>query len=125
MDLSIQEFNFNKTLRENKRATKEKLYQELILEIKKMMVALQKGKKEYVAQLNCFKLITVDEAYEIVEKVYALNGELKNYVRVVFETEDPVEINFYRPNLGKKSVNTKTSYQGLPLKRLTILLEAK
>jgi hypothetical protein len=122
MDISIQKFNFDKILKENKAAPKERLYKELLEEIKKLMIALQKGRKTYVSSVNCHNIISVDEADEIVQRVYTLNHELKQYIRVEYDTKSPYDMAIYRTDLSK---DPKKMYQGLFLTKLSIVVEAK
>lgn len=122
MDVSIQEFQFDKTLKENKNATKERLYNELLGEVKKLMISLQRGKKQFTAVINCLKQISVDEAEELVERLYNLNGELKNYIRVSYDTQALFDASVYRSDVPK---DPRKTYRGLPLTKLCIILEAK
>lgn len=121
MDVSIQEFRFNKTLQENKNAPKERIYKELLAEIKKMMISLQKGHRSFSSVINCLNLISVSEAEELVERVYALNRELRQYVRVVYETKNTFDLTVSRLDISK---DPRKTYRGLPLTKLCLLLEA-
>lgn len=120
MESTIQSFKFNQQLKKNKNIPKERIYQQLLAEVDKAIKSLANGKMQFVNQISVLNKLSVDDAKEVVDRIHEINGDLSNYIRVVYETEA-----FVDSTLRDTGRTDLTHHNGRRLKRLTITIDIK